>query len=117
MAEFFSQLRDWEIQVKQLQEDYKGALAAYQAEADIYKAEAVAYQEALARWQIARSASVEPAESLLGQVREDYGWTFVNKEDTPAYWLKIGKAWMAEVVIITLLLAGILVLQKRKDII
>lgn len=117
MAEFFSQLRSWETQVKQLQEEYKTALESYQSQADIYKAEAVAYQEAMARWQIARAASVEPAESLLNQVREEYGWTFVNKEDSTAYWMKIGKAWLAEGVIIGLLLVGILFLQKRKDII
>jgi ABC transport system ATP-binding/permease protein len=117
MAEFFEQLKAWETQVTQLQADYKASLEAYQIQADIFKAEAVAYQEALARWQIARASSVEPSESLVNQVREEYGWTFANKEDSPAYLSKIGKAWFAEGMIISILLVAILFLQKRKDIV
>jgi ABC-type multidrug transport system ATPase subunit len=116
VAEYLAQLKIWETQVNQIQADYKSALESYQAQADVYKAEAIAYQEAQAKWQIARAASVEPAESLVNQVRDEYGWTFVNKEDQSAYLTRIGLTWTAELVLITILFVSILFLQKRKDV-
>jgi hypothetical protein len=116
VSEYLALLRAWESQVRQIQDDYKAALQAFQAQADVFEAEAIAYQEALAKWQIARAAAVEPAESLVDQVSKDYGWTYVNKEDPAQYYAKIGKTWFAELVIISVLFVGILILQKRKDV-
>jgi len=117
MAEYFDQLRQWEAEVTQIQDDYKAQLDAYQAEARIFQAEQIAYQESLANWQIARAQAVQPAEALIGQVHKDYGWTFVDKEDSEAFWFKIASTWVAQSTIITILLVGILVLQKRKDVV
>ena len=117
MAEYFDQLRQWEAEVTQIQDDYKAQLDAYQAEVQIFQAEQIAYQESLASWQIARAQAVQPAEALIGQVHKDFGWTFVDKEDSEAFWIKIASTWVAQSTIIAILLVAILVLQKRKDVV
>lgn len=115
MAEFFAELKTWEAEVNQIQAQYKSDLESYQAEADVYKAEAISYQEALATWQIARAAAVEPAEGVVGQFNKDFGWTFVNKANQDAYLTKIGTTWVAQAGISVILFVAILFLQKRKD--
>ena len=50
-------------------------------------------------------------------INRDFGWTFVNKEDTEAYWTKILGTWSAQGVMITILFVLILILQKRKDVV
>jgi hypothetical protein len=115
MSEFFNELKAWEAQVTQIQADYKRTISAYQAQAEVYKVEAVAYQEALAKWQIARASAIEPAESFIKEVSEDYGWTYVNKENKPVYLRKIFIDWVAELALISLLFVGILLMMKRKD--
>ena len=115
MAQFLQALQTWETQVKQIQANYKSELATYQANAEVYKAEAITYQEDLAKWQIARAAAVEPAEGLIKQARNKFGWTFVDKNDLADYSSSIATAWVSEVIIITVLFVGILWFQKRKD--
>ncbi|RPI27420.1 MAG: ABC transporter permease, partial [Chloroflexota bacterium] len=115
MSEFFNSLKAWEQQVNEIQEQYKSDLAAYQSKADVFKAESIAYQQALAEWQVARASSVEPAERAIDQFNRDFGWTFVDKNDQMAYWKKLGIAWLAQLAIIATLFVGILILQKRKD--
>lgn len=117
MADFFDKLKTWEAEVNEIQAEYRTEVQAYQAETDVYKAEAIAYQEDLAKWQIARAAAVEPAEGLIGQVKRDFGWTFVNKNDPTAYWPKLISTWLAQGLITAVLFAATLVLQKRKDVI
>jgi hypothetical protein len=115
MAQFLQALQTWETQVKQIQANYKSELATYQANAEVYKAEAITYQEDLAKWQIARAAAVEPAEGLIKQARNKFGWTFVDKNNLADYSSSIATAWVSEVIIITVLFVGILWFQKRKD--
>lgn len=116
MADFFAKLKVWEQEVNQIQSTYKRNLETYQSQADVYKAEAVAYQEKLAKWQIGRASAVEPAERLINQFHKDFGWTFVNKEDSATYLVEIGSTWLAQITIMLVLFLGILGLQKRKDI-
>lgn len=117
MAEFFAQLKGWEENVNQIQTDYKRSVEAYQAQGEVFKAETIAYQEALANWQIARVSAVEPAEGLISQFYDDFGWTIVNKEDRSAYFVKIFSTWFAQALIILVLFGAILFLQKRKDVV
>ena len=44
------------------------------------------------------------------------GWSFVDKEDSAAYWAKIIRTWMVQLGIILILFVAILFLQKRKDV-
>jgi len=115
MAEYFEALQAWEAEATQIQEDYRAEVESYRADAEVYQAEVIAYQTALADWQIAQEAAVVPAETLVSQLNRDMGWTFVDKNNRPAFLGKIATTWLAQGVISGILFGGILVLQKRKD--
>ena len=51
----------------------------------------------------------------IEEVSKDYGWTYVNKEIKPLYLRKIVTDWVAEIVLISILLVGSLFMMKRKD--
>jgi len=116
MADFFTALQKWEGQATQIQEDYKRQIESYQAQSEVYKSEVIAYQTELINWQIAQASAVTPAESIIEQFYVNFSWTFVDKEDSAAYWAKIIKTWVIQLGIILVLFVAILFLQKRKDI-
>lgn len=116
MADFFTALKAWETQATAIQEDYKRQIADYQAKADVYKAQAISYQESLAKWQIARASAITPAEADIDLFYSGFGWSTVDKQNTLAYWTKIFSTWLAQSTIILILFVAILILQKRKDV-
>jgi ABC-type multidrug transport system ATPase subunit/pSer/pThr/pTyr-binding forkhead associated (FHA) protein len=117
MADFFTALKAWEAKATVIQDDYKRQVADYQAKADVYKSETIAYQEALAKWQIARASAVTPSEANVNLFYSGFGWSAVDKGDILAYWTKILSTWLAQSSIILILFLAILYLQKRKDVI
>jgi len=112
MADFFTALKAWETQATAIQEDYKRQIADYQARTELYKSEAIVYQEA----QIAQARAITPAEASVELFYSSFGWSWVDKEDSLAYWMKIIKTWLAQLIIILILFGAILYLQKRKDV-
>jgi ABC-type multidrug transport system ATPase subunit/pSer/pThr/pTyr-binding forkhead associated (FHA) protein len=116
MADFFTALQKWEGEATLIQEDYKRQIEAYQAQSEVYKSEVIAYQTELINWQIAQASAVTPAESIIEQFYVNFPWTFVDKNDSGAYWAKITKTWVIQSGIILILFVAILFLQKRKDI-
>lgn len=115
MAEFFDELEVWEAEVEEIQAGYKQEVDAYQADADVFKAESIAYQESLAEWNIARASAVEPAENTINQFRDVVGWSFMDKSDEAIFRYKIFETWFAMLVIISIFIAGILILQRVRD--
>ncbi|HEY44731.1 MAG TPA: ABC transporter permease, partial [Anaerolineae bacterium] len=115
MAEYFEAMEVYQDDVTAIQDGYKAEMEAYEAEAELYRAEMEAYLEENLEWEITREAAVNPAEGLIGSINEDYGWTFVDKNDTQAFWSKILTTWSAQVVIIVILLMAVLFMMKRKD--
>ena len=115
MAEYFEAMELYQEQITAIQDGYKAEMEAYEAEAEVYQAEMEAYLEENLEWEIAREAAVNPAEGLISVIYEDYGWTFVDKNDSQAFWSKILTTWIAQVVIIVVLLLGVLLMVKRKD--
>ena len=116
MADFFTEIKAWEAQATQIQDDYKRQIAEYQTQADVYKSEAIAYQTELVEWQIGQASAVTPAEAIINEFYTGVPWVFVNKNDTVSYWGKLIKTWTVQSGIILILFVAILVLQKRKDI-
>lgn len=102
MADFFAKLKEYELQV----EEYKRKVEQYQKER-------VAYETARAELQVA----VAPAEGVIRNFYNGVGFMYVNKEDTAAYYGKIFYTWSVQGLIILVLFAAILFLQKRKDVI
>jgi hypothetical protein len=117
MAEYFGQLQRYQDDVAQIQDLYKAQMQAYQAEADLYATRARAYQEERTTWMMTRTGTVEAAEGLVDAFNDDYGWTFIDKTDRPEFFSRILGTWAAQVVIILVLLAGVFVAVKRKDVI
>lgn len=116
MAEFFTRLKEWETQATAIQEDYKRQIEDYQAKSELYKTEIVTYQEELIKWQIAQASAVTPAEGVVNTFYTGVGWSFVDKENSLAYWSKIITTWLVQFGIILILFVAILYLQKRKDV-
>jgi hypothetical protein len=116
MADFFIKLQEWEAQATLIQEDYKKQIEAYQARSEVYKSEIITYQQDLIGWQIAQASAVTPAESVVNTFYTGIGWSFVDKEDSAAYYGKIVRTWLVQLGIISLLFVVILFLQKRKDV-
>jgi ABC-type multidrug transport system ATPase subunit/pSer/pThr/pTyr-binding forkhead associated (FHA) protein len=117
MAQYFEDLQAYQDDVTAIQDQYKADMEAYQNEADIYTAEMTAYQEELFEWQIARQSAVEPAVVMIETYKVDYEWTFVNKEDTGAFWTKILTTWVAQGIINAILIVAVLLMVKRKDVV
>jgi len=115
MAEFFDELEVWEAEVQEIQAGYKNQVDAYQSDADVFKVESISYQETLAKWNIARASAVEPAENTINQFREIIGWSFMDKEVASTFRYKIFETWFSMIVIISIFIAGILILQRVKD--
>jgi ABC-type multidrug transport system ATPase subunit/predicted metal-binding membrane protein len=117
MADFFTALKAWEAKATVIQNDYKLQVADYQAKAGVFKSESIAYQEALAKWQIARASAITPSEAEVDLFYSGFGWSAADKGNFVAYWTKIISTWLAQSAIILILFLAILYLQKRKDVI
>lgn len=115
VADYLSELEAYQELVDQIRAESEAKFADYEAEIQVYQSEAIAFQEGLVGWQIAREAAVLPAETLINTFHRDFGWTFVDKEDPEQFWPFLTNTWIAQGVIIALLFASILVVQKRKD--
>ena len=102
MAEFFTKLKVYEADVEN-----------YKKQVDQYQSERVAFETASAQLRVA----VAPAEAVVRTFFNGAGFTYVDKEDTLAYYTKITFTWLVQVFVILLLFAAILYLQKRKDVI
>jgi ABC transport system ATP-binding/permease protein len=122
MGEFQTAIDAWQVEVEQIQDNYRADLENYRAELQLFEAQLQAYQERVTNrerervaWQIEQETAVLPAEELIRQFQPGFGWTFVNKDDPQVYRSTIVTTWAAQMVIILILFVAIMVLQKRKD--
>ncbi|MFW6184914.1 MAG: ATP-binding cassette domain-containing protein, partial [Chloroflexota bacterium] len=140
MADYFEALEAWQEEVDEIRANYRADLDAYRATVDQYQEDLAAYQQnvqelqaasieeqqsyaelvaehqaALGTWVATRDATAQLAEAMIRQFDRDFGWTFVDKEESGAYYGTLFRTWLAQAIIIGVLFAGILVVQKRKD--
>ena len=115
-AEYAAAVQAWLEEVQAIQEQSKAEFDAYEAEAQIFQAQMVEYQSARLEWEGARLAAVNLAEGLVGSVKKDFGWTFVDKDDNVAFGRMIVSTWAAQLIISGVLFVLILLLIKRKDV-
>lgn len=114
MASFFQEVQDYQVEVEQIQDDYKNQIETFQAKADIFKAEAEAYQEERATWEIDRNAAVGKAEGLISTFNDDFGWAFVDKGNPSAYRAKLLNAWGMQLIFQLVCFGLILFVMNRK---
>ena len=141
MAQYFEEIEEYQEEVARLQDEFQEERAAYEEELAQYREETAAYQQqaeelqreraaelaeyqeavleyqsARGLWEADRLSAVVPAEGMIRQFQRDFGWTFVNKENTSVYWRTIIGTWVAQGIIIGVLFVAILFVQKRKDV-
>jgi hypothetical protein len=117
MAEYLDALEAWQAEVDVIQSEYEAELDVYQRDLEDYQDARADYERLNGEWRADRASAVVPAETLIERMDRDFGWTFVSKEDAPAYYGKIFRTWIAQGVYSTVLFITILFLQKRKDVI
>lgn len=115
MASYLQLLNDTNAQVENIRKDYAAKLAEYQVQVDRYQTELIAYQGQRLEWEGRRSAAVSKAESLIEPMHRDHGWSFADKDNPIAYWGKLGRAWLAQGLIMLVAFIAIILLIKRKD--
>jgi putative flippase GtrA len=116
MADYLAALQVYQTEVEGLQAAAKADFANYEAEIAVYQAQMVVYQESLIEYKAAVASAVQPAEAVMTNFVENIGWTFVDKDNPDVFWPFIFKTWAAQLLIISVLFGGILILQKRKDV-
>ncbi len=115
MAVYLQALQDYQKQVEEIQDAYRAEVNAYQEKADQYADDMKAYQEEKATWEINRNAAVGKAEGLIDTFHKNFGWAFVDKNNTSAYWSRLITVWGMQGLIILINFALILVFIYRKD--
>lgn len=116
MTQYMNSIGSYQEEVNQIQELYKGEMSIYEAETEIYQAEMETYQEEYTSWEVARTSAVGGAEGLIESITEEFGWAWVNKEDTGEFWSWLFTAWFAQLFIISIFIVLIIFLIKRKDV-
>ncbi len=102
MAEFFAKLQAYEAEVN-----------VYKLQVEQYQKDRVAYETKRAELQVA----VAPAEGVVRNFYSNFPFMYVDKNDTVAYYSKVGFTWIVQGFICLVLFVAILYLQKRKDVI
>jgi ABC transport system ATP-binding/permease protein len=115
MVKYLNSLQTYQDQVKQIQDQYRAQMSQYENQAKIYQAQMEAYQKDRLAYEAGRSTAVNSAEGTLEMFKEKYGSSFVNKNDPAIFWPWLFKAWTAQLIIIGVYFALILVIFKRKD--
>ena len=131
MTQYMNSLQLYQEETDRIADGYRAEMAIYEAEAEVYKSEMTAYQEdmkdyqiklgdyqkELAAFRLPREKAVGGAEGMIESLKEEFGWAWVNKEDPEEYWPWLFKTWLAQLIIISIYIALILYLIKRKDVI
>ena len=114
---YLQQLTTYNDEVSKLQNEYKDRVNAWQQEQEDYKSNIETYQTDLTDLEVSRAIAVGSAESTIERYKDDYGWTFVNKNDRSAYIKRILTTWGAQLVIILVLFIGTIYMQKQRDVV
>jgi ABC-type multidrug transport system ATPase subunit/pSer/pThr/pTyr-binding forkhead associated (FHA) protein len=115
LGEYLNQLDTYNDEVEKLRDDYKAEVDAWKDEQDKYKEDLIAYRTRLTDLEVKRATAVGSAESTIRRFKDQYGWTFVNKEDRPAYLKTLYTTWTAQIIICLVLFIGTVLMQKRQE--
>jgi hypothetical protein len=114
---YLNELTLYNEDVKKLQDEYKEEIDAWQEEQEEYKDQIETYQKDLTELETKRAVAIGAAESTIETYKDDFGWTFVDKEDEEGYRKSVFGTWRAQFVIVLVLLAGTIYMQKRRDVV
>jgi ABC transport system ATP-binding/permease protein len=117
LQQYLADLAAYNDQVAEIQDEYKDEIADWQDQQEDYKTEIEAYQEDFTELEIKRVIATGSAESSIKLYTDQFGWTFVNKDDRAGYLRLMYITWGAQGLIIVLLFAATVLLQKRWDVV
>ena len=103
-------------EVTQLQDDYKAEIDKWQQENDEYRDAIETYQKDLTDLEVNRAIAIGAAESSIERYKDDFGWTFLNKDDKKVYYPALIKTWIAQIVIVMIIFGMTVYVQKRRDV-
>jgi hypothetical protein len=113
---YLNDLTVYTDEVSELQDEYKDEIDAWQEEQESYKDEMVVYQEELTELEVKRAIAIGAAEASIERYKEDFGWTFMDKDNREKYLGTIFSTWAAQVLIISIIFLGTIFMQKRRDV-
>lgn len=114
LARFVQELDEYQAEADRIQANYEADLADYQARAEVYRVAVEDHRRALAEWSLKRNTAVSKAESLLGRFYDDFGWAFVDKDDSGGFVPRLLTAWGILFGMIVALFFAILFAISRK---
>jgi ABC-type multidrug transport system ATPase subunit/predicted component of type VI protein secretion system len=117
IQKYLADLTAYNDRVSVLQNQYKQEIASWQSQEAAYKTQLENYQKDFTDLEIKRVIATGSAESSIKLYKDQFGWTFVNKEDRAGYLKVMYTTWGAQGVIILLLFAATVFLQKRWDVV
>jgi hypothetical protein len=113
---YLDELAAYNDEVSSLRQDFENELAEWRAEQQLYQAQLVRYQTELAELEVDRATAIGSAETSIRRFNDDYGWTFVDQDNQEAYYRRMLSTWAAQLIIISVLFVGTIVMQKRRDV-
>jgi hypothetical protein len=113
---YLSDLNAYNDKVSKLQDDYKEEINVWQDEQEAYKDKIQTYQEDLTELEVKRALAIGSAEATIERYEDDYGWTFLDKQDESKYLRTIFTTWIAQLIIILIVFTGTVIMQKRHDV-
>jgi ABC transport system ATP-binding/permease protein len=106
---------DYNTRAQEMQDEYKEEIDVWQAKQEDYKDALTDYQVDITDLEVKRATAVGSAESTIRRYKEQYGWTFVDKTDRPAYVQLLITTWIAQIIICIVLFIGTIIMQKRSE--
>ena len=115
MVKYLNALKAYQDEVTVIQNDYKSQMELYEAQAKVYQTQMEEYQKAVLKYETARNSAVERAEGVIGSVKEQFGWGWVDKSDPAVYRAWLIQVWGAQGILVGIFIVIIVFLIKRKD--
>lgn len=107
---------DYNDEVTEIQDKYKDDIDAWQEEQEKYKDDISQYQTDQTDIEVKRATAVGSAESNISRFKDQYGWTFVDKENRAKYIGTLLTTWIAQLILCTLMFIGTIIMQKRSEV-
>jgi len=115
LQKYLNDLNVFNNDVSKLQDDYKVRINAWQDEQVQYKDQIKTYQKDLTELEVKRALAIGSAEATIKRFKDDYGWTFLDKQNRGEYLGTIFETWIAQLVIILVVFFGTVIMQKRRE--
>ena len=115
LQKYLVDLTAYNDSVSKIRADYQKEIETWQTEQKNFKTELETYQTDLTELEVKRAIAIGSAESTIQRYKDEYGWTFVNKNDRSKYLNTLYTTWGAQLLISLVLFIGTVIMQKRRE--